>query len=129
MATLPDKIRDKLKVFVFRRVSMVSHQQLYQMRYYTNPDAYTKITNVTAYSKEEVAQNIEFRYHNYYGWSSKTLLRENDNFSDKYIFFEKKIRKLRSDSAPNRTRFYKCTRHCSPRRRSYMRHRQTRFYG
>ncbi len=90
MSTLSDKIKDKLKVFVFRRVSRVSHNQLYQLRYYTNPEAYTKITTIASYNKKEVDQNIEFRYRNYYGWSSKTLLRENDSFPDKYIFFGKK---------------------------------------
>lgn len=90
METLSDKIRDKLKVFVFRRVSMVSHFQLSQMRYYTTPDKYTKVENVTTFNQQDLDQNLEFRYRNYYGWSSKVSLRQNDNFSEKPIFFEKK---------------------------------------
>ena len=86
---MEDKIRDKLKGFVFRRVSMLSQSQLYQMRYYTNPDEYSKITNVLSFSKQEFDQNIEFRYRNYYGWSSKVSLRENDNFPGVAIFFSK----------------------------------------
>ena len=91
MTTLPDKIRDKLKLFVFRRVSMVSHLQLSQIRYYTKPNRYTKVTNVTSFSPQEIDQNLEFRYRDYYGWSSKVILRQNDNFAKKSIFFEKNI--------------------------------------
>ena len=50
-----------------------------------NKAMYTKIANVTSFSNEEFDHNIEFRYHNYYGWSSKVTLRENDNFSNSFI--------------------------------------------
>ena len=90
MATLPDKIRAKLKLFVFRRVSTLSHFQLSQIRYYTRPTMYTKVSNMTSFSQQEIDQNLEFRYQDYYGWSSKVVLRQNDNFSEKSIFFEKK---------------------------------------
>ena len=90
MSYLSDKIRKKLKLFIFRRVSRVSHKQLYQTRYYTAPQTYTKFTNIADVSTEEVNQNIEFRYRNYYGWSSKTRLRDNDSFLDSSIFFERK---------------------------------------
>ncbi len=90
MDTLPDKIRVKLKGFVFRRVSLLTPQQLYQTRYYTNPETYTKITDWTSLSKKEVERNVEFRYHNYWGWSSRTPLRSNDDFLGSPIFFERK---------------------------------------
>ncbi len=89
MPTLSDTIRDKLKPFVFRRVSRVSHFPLSQIRYYTKPNVYTKVANVSTFSKQEFDQNLECRYHNYYGWSSKVSLRENDAFPEHSIFFEK----------------------------------------
>jgi len=86
---MDDKIRDKLKAFIFRRASKVSCSQLYQIRYYTNPNTYTKISNISSITTQEFDQNIEFRYRNYYGWSSKVSLRENDSFPEVFIYFSK----------------------------------------
>ena len=89
-ATLSGKVRNKLKRFVFRRVSSVTNFQLSQIRYYTKPDEYKKIGTIEFLSDQEIEKNVEFRYHDYYGWSSKTTLRKPDAFTKKSIFFEKK---------------------------------------
>ncbi len=90
MDTLQDKVRNKLKKLVFRRVYSVTNYQLTKILYYTKPDEYHQIEIGTSFTDREWERNIEFQYRNYCGWSSKTALRSNDRFSDRYIFYEKK---------------------------------------
>ena len=90
MAQLAARVRKKLKTLVFRRVAQMAPSGLYQTRYYTDPSTYTKITTFSDLSAQEVKQNIEFRYHDYYGWSSPASLRDNDPFPASAVFLEKK---------------------------------------
>lgn len=90
MDTLQDKVRDKLKSLVFRRVYSVTQFQLSKIRYYTKLDEFHQVANYGSVTDREWERNIECQYHNYYGWSSKTALRSNDNFPDSFIFYEKK---------------------------------------
>lgn len=91
MDDLRERVRDKLKTLVFRRVYSVTQFQAFKIQYHTTPDESRRVSpNSASFTDREWERNVECHYRKYYGWSSKTSLRSNDSFPDRHIFYEKK---------------------------------------